>query len=85
MSQLKVWHIWPVHIAAHTSPVYVITGEEELFSPSDATYMLTLLEGGLTWLNTLSIPASPERHQRIREVFQHAQQHLQGRLHRHGS
>jgi len=84
VSQLKVWHIWPVHIAAHTSPVYVVADEEELFSPSDATYMLTLLEGGLTWLDTLSMPASPERHQQIRRVFQHAQQHLQGRLHRHG-
>ncbi len=85
VSQLRVWHIWPIHIAAHTSPVYVVAGEEELFSPSDATYMLTLLEGGLTWLDTLSIPASPERHQRVREVFTHAQQHLRGRLHTHGA
>ena len=82
VSRLKVWHIWPVHVAAHTSPVYVVAGGEELFSPSDATYMLTLLEGGLTWLDTLSIPASPGQHQRIREVFHHAQQHLHGRLHR---
>jgi hypothetical protein len=85
VSRLKVWHIWPVHIAAHTSPVYVVAGGEELFSPSDATYMLTLLEGGLTWLDTLSIPASPERQQRVRQVFEHAQQHLHGRLHGHGS
>jgi hypothetical protein len=47
--------------------------------------MLTLLEGGLTWLDTLSIPATPERHQRVKEVFQHAQQRLQGRLHGHRS
>jgi hypothetical protein len=84
VSRLKVWHVWPVHIAAHTSPVYVVASGEELFSPSDAAYMLTLLDGGLTWLDTLSIPASPEKHQRIREVFHHAQQHLQGRLHEHG-
>lgn len=84
VSRLKVWHVWPVHIAAHTSPVYVVAGGEELFSPSDAAYMLTLLDGGLTWLDTLSIPASPEKHQRIREVFHHAQQHLQGRLHERG-
>lgn len=84
VSRLKAWHVLPVHIAAHTSPVYVVAGREELFSPSDAAYMLTLLDGGLTWLNTLSIPASPEKHQRIKEVFHHAQQHLQGRLHEHG-
>ena len=48
VSQLKVWHCWPIHIAAHTSPVYVCCDDEELFNPSDATYMLTLIDGGLT-------------------------------------
>ena len=72
VSRFKVWHEWPVHVAAHTSPVYVNAGTSKLFSPSDATYMLTLLEGGLTWLDTLSIPASPPQDTRIREVFERA-------------
>jgi hypothetical protein len=80
VSQLKVWHCWPIHIAAHTSPVYVCCGDQELFSPSDATYMLTLIDGGLTWLDTLSIPASPERHARIRGVFEAARASLSQRL-----
>ena len=83
VSQHKVWHGWPIHVAAHTSPVYVRCGGAELFSPSDATYMLTLIDGGLTWLNTLSIPASPERQAAIRGIFEAARTSLQGRLAHH--
>ncbi len=75
-----VWHGWPVHVTAHTSPVYVVAEDADLFSPSDATYMLTLLDGGLTWLDTLSIPADPGRHERIKDVFRAAQAELEGRL-----
>jgi hypothetical protein len=83
VSRHKVWHGWPIHIAAHTSPVYVRCGDEELFSPSEATYMLTLIDGGLTWLDTLSIPANPEQQARIRGVFESARASLQGRLDHH--
>jgi hypothetical protein len=83
ISQFSVWHCWPIHIAAHTSPVYVQCGDDELFSPSDATYMLTLIEGGLTWLDTLSIPADGERDARIRGVYEAARQSLNRRLAQH--
>ena len=81
-STMQRWIGSPRLVAAHTSPVYVVAGTDELFSPSDATYMLTLIEGGLTWVNTLSIPASPERHARNRKVFEDARTHLHERLHR---
>ena len=84
VSHHKVWHGWPINIGAHTSPVYVRCGDDELFSPSEAAYMLTLIDGGLTWLDTLSIPASPEHQARIRAVFESAQASLQGRLAGHG-
>jgi hypothetical protein len=83
-SPMSRWIGSPRIVAAHTSPVYVVAGGEELFSPSDATYMLTLLEGGLTWLDTLSIPADPERHARNRQVFEDARAHLHQRLHARG-
>jgi hypothetical protein len=83
-SGMTRWIGSPRLVAAHTSPVYVVAGGKDLFSPSDATYMLTLLEGGLTWLDTLSIPADPERHARNRKVFEDAREHLHGRLHTHG-
>ena len=83
VSHHKVWHGWPIHVAAHTSPVYARCGDAELFSFSDATYMLTLIDGGLTWLDTLSIPANPERQAAIRGVFESARASLQGRLAQH--
>jgi hypothetical protein len=87
VSRFKVWQSitapQPIHIGAHTSPVYVHCEGDELFNPSDATYMLTLIEGGLTWLNTLSIPASPEQHERIHRVFEEARISLEGRMHTH--
>jgi len=84
VSRYRVWHGWPVHIAAHTSPVYVVVGDERQFSPSDATFMLTMLDGGLTWLDTLSIPADAERHARIRRVFLDAKEALHQHLHAAG-
>jgi hypothetical protein len=83
VSRLKVWHCWPIHIAAHTSPVYVRCGDDVPFSPSDAAYMLTLIDGGLTWLDTLSIPAGFDHHARIHSVFESARQSLSRRLTRH--
>lgn len=44
--------------------------------------MLTLIDGGLTWLDTLSTRASPEHHTRIRSVFEKAHQLLAQRISR---
>jgi hypothetical protein len=68
-------------MAAHTSPIYIQVEENELFNPSDAMYMQTLLEGGLAWLDTLSIPADPMRQARIRNIFEAAQQRLNEQHH----
>jgi hypothetical protein len=46
--------------------------------------MMTMLDGGMTWLDTLSIPADPERQARIRSVFQRAKEALHQRLHAAG-
>jgi hypothetical protein len=42
-----------------------------------------MLEGGLTWLNTLSIAADPDRHAGHQRVFRAALGQLEDRLHRH--
>jgi len=68
-------------MAAHTTPVYISVDNRRQFSASDATYMLTLLDGGLTWLDTLSIPASADRQAAIKQWFHQAQHELQHRLH----
>lgn len=81
VSKLKAQHTWPVnHVAAHTSPIYFHCGDEEIFNPSDATYILTLIEGGLTWLDTLSVPANPERHDALRNIFNKAHASLAHRF-----
>ena len=83
-SQNLIWLTFmPTCVAAHTSPVYVRCGDSDVFSPSAATYMLTLIDGGLTWLDTLSVPASAERQARIRGVFRAARTELEERLSRH--
>ncbi len=83
LSRHTVWHCWPIHLAAHTSPVYVVADGQTLFSPSDATYMLTLIDGGLTWADTLSVRYDADRHAKLKAVFQHAKAHLQDRMHQH--
>ncbi|MBN1343969.1 MAG: CehA/McbA family metallohydrolase [Phycisphaerae bacterium] len=83
LSKHTVWHCWPIHLAAHTSPVYVVGDGRELFSPSDATYMLTLIDGGLTWADTLSVRYDAERHAKLKAVFQQAKMHLEDRMHVH--
>jgi len=82
-SKHRVWHCWPINLAAHTSPVYVVADGQPLFSPSDATYMLTLIDGGLTWADTLSVRYDAERHGRLKAVFQQAKAHLVDRMHQH--
>jgi hypothetical protein len=84
VSRLVLWHCWPINVAAHTSPVYVSAGGQDLFNPSDATFMLTLLDGGLTYLDTLSIPASAQKQEEIKGVLRRAQADLHRRMHAHG-
>lgn len=81
VSRLKAQHTWPVnHVAAHTSPVYIQCGRAEIFNPCDANTILTLIEGGLSWLDTLSIPANPERHKALQNTFYTARDAVAKRL-----
>lgn len=84
LSRHTVWHCWPIHLAAHTSPVYVVADRQDLFAPSDATYMLTLIDGGLTWADTLSVRYDAKRHAKLKSVFQEAKAHLEHRMDEHG-
>jgi len=79
-STLKKYHTWPGYLAAHTSPVYIAASGKRLFSPSDATYMLTLIDGGLTYLDTLSVRYSEQRHREMKAVYRKAQAALRARM-----
>jgi len=78
VSPLHAWHVWPIHVAAHTSPVYLL-GATHPAPPSDIAYLTTILEGGITWLNTLATEESPARHRRLRAVFETARRQLSPR------
>ena len=75
---------WPMRICAHTSPVYLHVPGQEPFSPPAAAYLLTLIEGSLTWVENLSTQPDPERLDRIRQVFLQAQAKLHQRMHERG-
>ena len=87
VSEHKAWHLWPVHLGAHTSPVYVVAGNEEVFDAAIGEYLITVMNGGLTWLDTLATRSDPARHAAIRNVFEEGiarvRERLPGGVHRH--
>jgi hypothetical protein len=46
--------------------------------------VLTLLDGGLTYLDTLSVRYEEERHREMKAIFEKTKQALHNRLHQHG-
>ncbi|MFN8636822.1 MAG: CehA/McbA family metallohydrolase [Chloroflexota bacterium] len=72
VSESKAWSVWPQHIAAHTSAVYLKAGRDEVFDNPTAEYLVTTMEGGIAWLDTLATRDSPERHAAVRRVFEEA-------------
>jgi len=84
-SKLPGWALSTRGVGAHTSPVYVVVDNAEIYDPSSATYMLTLVEGSMTWLDTLSIPANPQTQKDVRGVFEQAHRNLHKRVHTAGT
>src|SRR5437899_1308547 len=76
---------WQFRVLAHTSPVYVRVPGQEVFSPEAAAYLLTLVEGAQTWVDTLATRPDPEGFERIRKTLAEAHDRLHRRLHDHGS
>jgi hypothetical protein len=74
---------WP-NMLAHTSPVYFEVPGEQLFSASGAAWLMTLIEGSETWVESLATRPGPARFQQIRKVFVDARAELHRRLHAHG-
>ena len=72
------------HLGAHTSPVYILHGNKDLFNPSDAVYMLTLLEGTIAYLDTLGTRLNPKRHDEMHLLVREAEKALHTRLETHG-
>ena len=76
------------YAAAHTSPVYVQCGSERPFDGPAARHMLTLVEGGMEYLNELATVFDESSRRRMVKLFTDVQRELEGRLvveagHRH--
>jgi hypothetical protein len=69
VSNHVAWHVWPVNFAAHTSAVYVKAGRTEVFDAALGEYLITTMQGGVEWLDTLATRADAARHATIRKVF----------------
>jgi hypothetical protein len=69
VSNHVAWHVWPVNFAAHTSAVYVKAGQTDVFDAALGQYLITTMQGGVEWLDTLATRADAERHSTIRKVF----------------
>ena len=62
------WLRWPIASAAHTSPVY-LAGTGVAAGAGDLTYLATIVEGGLAWLDTLATPVDASTQARLRRSF----------------
>ena len=69
VSDHVAWHVWPVNFAAHTSAVYVKAGKTDVFDAALGEYLITTMQGGVEWLDTLATRADAERHATIRKVY----------------
>jgi len=79
------WHVWPVYFSAHTSPIYVKAGGNEVFNEALGQYLITTKEGGLEWLDTLATRADEHRHSAIKQVFHDAIGKVNSKMpHHHG-
>ncbi len=83
VSAHQAWHCWPVRFGAHTSPVYIVVDRQEFFQEDLGNYLITLMEGGITWLDTLATPSTPERHAAIKRVFEDGISRVSARLSKH--
>ena len=65
----KLWTSSPIDVGAHTSPVWVTVDGRRQSLTKDASQLLTLIEGGLAYLDALAAFRSPTQREHHRNVF----------------
>lgn len=83
-SKVRLTTAWGFKVLAHTSPVYVQVPGQDLFSQSGAAFLMTLIEGAQTWVETLATRPDAERLNRVRNMLSDARDRLHQRMHQHG-
>jgi hypothetical protein len=74
----------PRDIAAHSSAVQVIVGEQPIFLEADARALLQQIEGVMDYVDGLAPRPEPGRHQALRATLASAYTKLHDRLHQLG-
>lgn len=70
----KLFTHYSTDIGAHTSPIYVTVGKQRQRSTVDASYLLTLLEGGVAYLEKLAVWRSEKQRQHHLECLERGRQ-----------
>jgi len=68
------------YLAAHTSPVYVRSGDERLFDGPALKHMLSLVRGGTEYLTTLATLFDEQSRRRMTRYYAEAEKELRERL-----
>jgi hypothetical protein len=74
----------PGDIAAHTSAVQVLTGDQPIFSQPDALAVLEQIEGALAYVDTLAPRPEAQRFKLMRASLEAAHNRLHNRMHQQG-
>ena len=66
-------------VMAHSSPVYIDVGGRETFEPTDGEYLLTQMEGGVTWAKQIGVFKDEGVRERLIALFREAMSELDQR------
>ena len=64
---------------AHSSPVYVDVGGRETFEPAAGEYLLTQMEGGVTWAEQIGVFKDEAVRARLIALFREGMAELDAR------
>jgi hypothetical protein len=67
-------------VMAHSSPVYIDVGGQCAFEPAVGQYLLTHMEGGITWAERIGVFRDEAVRARLIALFREAQEELKRRV-----
>ena len=71
-------------IAAHSSAVQVLVGDDPIFVQADALAVLEQIEGAIAYVDTLAPRPAAQRYKQLRATLEAAHNRLHQRLHQCG-
>jgi hypothetical protein len=78
-SKYAIRMAFPTAVASHTSPVYIECGEQPLVLKEDAAVLLTMISGGLEWIQSIALVDNEADRRRFADFFRLAHEALSRR------